>query len=41
MISVLIIKEDPRLSVLCEDSEKVAVCKQEDCFHQESNLPTP
>ena len=38
MISVLIIKEDQRLAVLCEDSESVAVRKQEDCFHQESNL---
>ena len=41
MISVLITKEDQRLSVLCEDSEKVAVCEQEDCFHQESSLLTP
>lgn len=40
MISVLIIKEDQRLAVLCEDSENVAVRKQEDCFHQESNLLT-
>lgn len=39
-ISVLAIRETKGLSLPCEDNAK-ALCKQEECSHQEPGLPPP